>query len=225
MSSLPVTLRKNFRSQQGVVDWVNRVFPHVFPKSSDISSGAIVYEASEATLPPLDGDAVSVHPFLENDPAGEAEQMVRLVRAAAAEGPGGTTAILVRSRNHLTSVLKALRDADIGYRAVEIEALGERPEVKDLYALTRALVYTADRVSWLAVLRAPWCGLRLDDLYALCADNFTPTIIEFMQDDQRIDKLSGNAQLRLFRVRDVLVRALQERLGFALIESKALLAE
>ncbi len=212
----PVTLRKNFRSQQGIVDWVNRVFPHVFPRNSDISSGAIVYEASEATLPRLDGDAVSVHAFLENDPAAEAERIVGLVRAAAAETPGGTTAILVRSRNHLTSVLEALRDADIGYRAVEIDALRERPEVKDLYALTRALVYIADRVSWLAVLRAPWCGLRLDDLYALCADDFTRTIIEFMRDDKRVGELSGNAQLRLFRVRDVLNRALQERGRYSL---------
>jgi ATP-dependent exoDNAse (exonuclease V) beta subunit len=50
---------------------------------------------------------------------------------------------------------------------VEIEALGERPEVQDVLMLARALTHLGDRVAWLAVLRAPWCGLLLADLLHL----------------------------------------------------------
>ena len=79
-------------------------------------------------------------------------------------------AVLVRSRSLLGDIVAELKDETKGaipFRAVDIEALGERQEVLDLFALTRALLHPADRVAWLAVLHAPWCGLGLADLHTL----------------------------------------------------------
>lgn len=83
-------------------------------------------------------------------------------------------AVLARARKHLTSITAELsRDhgsGSIPFRAVDIDVLNERPEVLDALALTRALLHPADRVAWLAVLRAPWCGLSLADLLHLTGD-------------------------------------------------------
>ena len=65
----------------------------------------------------------------------------------------------MRNRASLDDIVPALRKAGIRYRAIEIEPLGERQVVQDLYALTRALTHLGDRVAWLSLLRAPWVGL------------------------------------------------------------------
>ena len=65
---------------------------------------------------------------------------------------------------------------------MDIEQLDERQEVLDLFALTRALLHPADRVAWLAVLRAPWCGLELAELHVLAgADD--PSLAERCVED------------------------------------------
>jgi len=76
----------------------------------------------------------------------------------------------VRNRGHLEQIVPRLKERGLRFRAIEIEPLGHRQVVQDLLALTRALAHPADRLAWLAVLRAPWCGLTLADLCALvCA--------------------------------------------------------
>jgi ATP-dependent exoDNAse (exonuclease V) beta subunit len=78
-------------------------------------------------------------------------------------------AVLGRTRSALVPVAEALRAASIPYSAVELEELKERPEVQDALALARALLNVQDRVAWLGVLRAPWCGLSLEDLHTLAS--------------------------------------------------------
>ena len=76
-------------------------------------------------------------------------------------------AVLGRTHKALAPIAAALREAQIPFRAVELEELRERPEILDALALARALLNPQDRVAWLGVLRAPWCGLSLADLHAL----------------------------------------------------------
>ena len=190
----PLTLSTNFRSQAKIVEWVNQVFPDVLPAAADEASGAVPYSPSVAFHEATPDGEPALETFADRD--GEASRVVELVKAAQ-----GKTAILVRNRSHLDAIVPALKDAGIRFRAVEIEQLGEKQVVQDLYALTRALTHLADRVAWLAILRSPWCGLTLDELSAFFEGRSDRTIWELMQEAPR-----------LARMREVLAPALADRL-------------
>ncbi|MFB3827358.1 MAG: UvrD-helicase domain-containing protein [Bryobacteraceae bacterium] len=201
----PLKLSANFRSDAGIVNWVNRVFPEVLAGAEDMATGAVPFSESVARRPAGKGCAVTIHPFLGADPAAEAARVVEIVRAAK----GLKTAILVRARTHLEEIVPALRAAGLRFRAVDIDCLAETPVVQDLLALTRALLHPGDRIAWLAVLRAPWCGLTLADLHALAADQPDAAVWDLVCDPER--PLSPGGRARLERTRDALGNALSRR--------------
>lgn len=198
-----LSLSANFRSQSGIVDWVNSAFAAIFPRVEDAARGAVPLAPAEAVHPLLDGPAVSVHPRIAREDEGEALQVVELVRQARRSRPEGTTAILVRSRTHLARILPALRDAGISWQAQDIDLLAERPVARDLISLTRALLHPHDRLNWLSVLRAPWCGLTLQDLHALCGGR-SESISSMLTDGESLGRLSQDGRLRAARVAEIL---------------------
>lgn len=218
----PLDLTVNFRSQAGVVDWVNRIFSNAFPAHVDISRGAVPYAPAVAVHPLQQGNAVSIDVF-EDDPARlqEAEQVAARVIAAQSNTPQGVIAILVRGRAHLLEILPALREQDIHWRATDIEPLAACMPVIDLMSLTRAMLNPADRIAWLALLRAPWCGLALDDLLhvvttplaenPLPAGQRWPLIIEQLRHFRSCPALSVTGQRILARVTEVIFTGWQQR--------------
>ena len=206
-----IALRANFRSQAGIVDWVNATFPRSMPRRDDPSAGAVAYAPSVPVHAARDGDAVRVHPFFDGDREGEAARVVDIVRKAHAGDAKATVAVLVRTRSHLAEIVPQLKAAGIAFRAIEIEGLAHRPVVQDLLALTRAFSHPADRTAWLSVLRAPWCGLTLADLSTL-VEGGEGTVHELMHDAARIGALSADGRDRLERTRDVLDRHISGRL-------------
>jgi len=207
----PLTLSVNFRSQAGVVEWVNRAFGALMPAEEDAASGAVPYSPSRAQHLALPGEAVRVHALLENDRAAEARRVVDLVREARAQDPQQRIAILVRGRGHLAQIVPQLQAQGLMPQAIEIEALAHRPVVRDLHALTRALLHPAERIAWLALLRAPWCGLTVTDLEALAGRDHRATLWELIERDDVRAGLSADARARVERVHAVLARALSER--------------
>ena len=207
----PVALSSNFRSQSGIVDWVNAAFVRIMPAVENVASGAVPYTASVATREALAGEAVSVHPLFNDDGLAEAQRVTQIVSAARAADPAAKVAILIRTRGHLREIVPALKAAGLRFRAIDIESLGQRPVVQDLLALTRALAHPADRVAWLAVLRAPWCGLTLADVHVLAAADPQMTLWTAMQDETRIAQLTADGRARLERVRVALAMSLALR--------------
>jgi ATP-dependent exoDNAse (exonuclease V) beta subunit len=206
----PLTLTLNFRSHSGIVDWVNSVFERVLPAHEDPASGAVPFSPSVATSPAPSGKAVMIH-GLHSDRRGEAQRVVELVATARAEDPTQVIAVLVRSRNHLSHIVPALKDAGLRFRAIDIEPLTHRPAVQDLHALTRALLHPADRAAWLSVLRAPWCGLTLFDLETLVGEAREGVLWARMTDPDVIARLSADGQARAARLVEALSAAREHR--------------
>lgn len=215
-------LSSNFRSQKKLVDWFNQIFVQIFPPLESITTGAICYSKAEALRPETPEPAVELHPVLiePGDAAGkqrQADKVVEVIKQIWGRDNSRTIAILARNRRHLDHILPTLRASGFRYRGVDLEALESRPIVRDLVSLTRALLHPADRVAWLSILRAPWCGLSGGDLYEIgkidedLQPDSTNTIYERLQSLDNIDGLSQDGRQRLQQLVETLDRALAER--------------
>ena len=206
-----LVLRRNFRSDPELVDWANRIFPGVLGRTSDPWRGVVGFVPAIAACPSRAGTAVTFDAFA--DAQGEAQAIVGHVRAALESG-AESVAILVRARAHLDVLLPQLRGAEIPYAAVDLDVLGQRQAIQDLVALTHALIQPADRLAWLSVLRAPWCGLALPDLFAMVAaadGGFGGSIAALIHAKGPIAELSADGQARFARLAAVLAPALEAR--------------
>lgn len=212
----PLTLSVNFRSVPGIVNWVNEHFPKIFPAYEDIATGAVTYSPSIATVDTLDTSAVTLHTYINPGETTAAARIVELIQQLKQEKPDETIAILVRSRTHLAMIIPALKKAELPYKAIDIDPLTTRPVIQDLMALTRALLHPADRIAWLAILRAPWCGLELSDLILIAGEHPNVTILEQLQKTAVIQTLSNEGQQRLARMMSILQIKLADRHRFSL---------
>ncbi|APV48333.1 hypothetical protein BWI17_00715 [Betaproteobacteria bacterium GR16-43] len=205
-----VRIRTNFRSRAGIVEWVNRHFPNILRGGEDTDEGAVEYAESSPHHPTEPQPAVVWHPFLGTDQSlahdREAQRVVEIVEAALAEDAEQSIAILVRARTHLDKIVVALRKGKVRFRAVDIEPLEGKQVIQDLLAVTRALSHPADRIAWLGLLRAPWCGMTLADLLALIGSEPSSreggrrTVWELMHDATRLAALTPDGRVRLERI-------------------------
>lgn len=230
----PLRLEVNFRSQPEVIEWVNHTFSRIMPGLDEASGDEVPYSASVAFATDHEENArhthVTWHPQYtrknsaadEDEPSSPAEReaarVVNIIQARRQEKASAEIAILVRNRTHLQEIVPALKAAGIEFRAVEIDPLKERPVVTDLLALTRAVLHPADRIAWLTLLRAPWCGLTLGDMAVLTAQvahddraGIGRSVWQIICDDAQIALLPADARRRLLTLRDVMASALQQR--------------
>jgi ATP-dependent helicase/nuclease subunit A len=241
---LPVSrlqLTANFRSQRGLVKDFNETFSLLFPREVNVTNPEDVpYVEAKAVRQTSQTKSLNVvwhsRVLASGTEPEEAKKQRRRETKLEAQNiraivedwrsrslPKGRSepwriAVLVRSRKLLTNIVAELTDVSKGaipYRAVDIEGLGEKQEVLDIFALTRALLHPADRVAWFAVLHAPWCGLGLADLHMLAGTD-DPVWAERCVEDvvaERGDLLTEESCARLARVWPVLQAARNHRSG------------
>lgn len=210
----PVQLSVNFRSQQGLVEWVNQTFAQVFPPVDNTNLGAISYSPSIPHLPGRDGDAVTLTAFA-GDPAAarqaEARWLADQMTQLRAVEPGSSIAILVRNRSHLQEVVVALREKQVDFQAIDIDPLKDHPSIRDLTALTRALCHLGDRTAWLALLRSPLCGLDLAQLEHIAQGGPNTLIWDNLKKAGLLNGLADEAQQRVYGLVSVMRDSLRWR--------------
>jgi ATP-dependent helicase/nuclease subunit A len=233
----PLQLTANFRSQAALVTDFNDVFDLLFPRPDDqgLQGGEGIdvpfVEANAIREQTVDKGIVWHATIFAADNSRndhgvmEAREIRRIVedRLAMALPEGRNDphdlkpwriAVLGRARSHLAAVIKEFKRDDgagpLPFRGIDLDPLDELPEVLDALALTRALLHPADRVAWLAVLHAPWCGLGLADLLALTGEgdqtDAGATIPSLVR--ARRGKLTGQGQRLIDRAWPVLETAM-----------------
>jgi ATP-dependent helicase/nuclease subunit A len=198
----PLRLTTNFRSTAPIVEWVENQFAVIMPED-DRRLGAVKFRHSVASRGGR-GATPQLLAFIEDSGQAEASEIVRILKKTSASHNVG---ILVRSRAHVSAILPALRNAGIPYQAIEIDQLAGEQHVLDVISLARAISHVGDRVSWLACLRAPWCGLTLADLATLAEGQSTQTILDLLSDPDRIARLSPQGRPRAIRTTETLREA------------------
>lgn len=215
----PLELTRNFRSQAGVVDWVNRVFARILPRQDVPERGEVSHTRAEAVHPPLSDEPVSVHLFEDDDDPGvrEADWLAGEIATLRETDPEASIAILVRARNHVHNLIVALQRRGLSFIARDLQKIQRSPAVMDLLSLTRWLANPADNVAALALLRAPFCGLGLAEIHDLLAAQPRPFSLRAAL-QQAPELLSGAA---LQRARALLIAldwadARRDRLALAI---------
>lgn len=231
-------LSANFRTEPALVKHLNDVFEKVFAvdDGSGLKHAGAVPARQETAI--AGGPLCRVHldfvpaaaPFrrltseqmasVKDAEKRQVQEIVQLVQSyqpdieqAKKEGKKFRIAVLGRTHKALLPIAEGLREAVIPFRAIDLEPLANRPEVTDALGLARAFLNPEDRVAWLGVLRAPWCGIPLEELHRLTsADDHSvfsrpvPQVAE-----ERLHLLSADCQVAVRRVLDAASEAVYMR--------------
>jgi len=210
----PLQLARNFRSVPDLIQWTNGAFGSLFPKSDDLRASAVAFTSSLAGLTSgsaIDNGCVELRLFPSEDRESETAAITERIVELRSRDPNATVAILVAARTHAAPIMLALESQGTDAIGVDLVPLHDLSIVRDLVALLQALHHLGDRTAWLAVLRAPWCGLTLETLTGISqrADKQLPW--EALSDRARLKHIPRTEVTRLARVREVLATALQTR--------------
>lgn len=210
----PLRLLRNFRSTPALIEWTNETFGRLFPRADDLRESAVAFTPSLAGKPPEaagEGGCIELCLLAGAGREAEAEAIVSRVADLKRRDGQASIAILVAARSHARAIVAGLHARAIDAIGVELVPLAEVPTVRDLVALTRALCHLGDRTAWLAVLRAPWCGVSLATLTRLSARGDPRLICEALREPDRLEACAAEERARLERVTRVLEEGLLQR--------------
>ena len=202
-------LSSNFRSQAGIVNWVNANFKNVAQPSVAIKGIATKDIATKIELNNTD-DSVQI--IGKTTAAEEIDFICNQIKAIIATADNNTIAVLVRYRDQIPFIANALTTNDIAINATETQKLNSQFCILDIASLCQCLYFEHDRLSWIALLRSPLIGLTAKDILFLTRNlndaKTMPSIWHNLQHYRQIPNLSQPAMLILKKVVPILAIAM-----------------
>jgi ATP-dependent helicase/nuclease subunit A len=186
-----VYISTNFRSRKELIDFTNDLFSKTIMAHPNLEVDEVSFLEAQPAPEMLTQDPGTIKLTLlskEEDPTlsrlKEAAWLAGAVNQADQDPRSGSIGILLFARTHLPLYLKALYEQGLQVQVQEGLNLEDRPEVQDLFALTRSLVRPQDDLAWASMVRSAWCWLGLDDLLQISQlpmSSFAEKVMSFAQ--------------------------------------------
>jgi ATP-dependent helicase/nuclease subunit A len=209
-------LESNFRSCEKIIDWCNRNMPVIFPQENS-DKGAVPYLPFTYGNLKVEGDGVSIH-YLQTNAftksslfRAEAKYVAEKIESLRKKTPSLKIAVLTRTRLTIKEILREMQHKEIPFEAIGIDQVKDEQIYQDIMSLTKALYRLDDKTHWIAILRAPWCGLDLKSLSLLFEYNHDKDAWDIINDPNITNKLDENNKKRLYFLRDVIARTIGYR--------------
>ena len=210
-------LTTNFRSNKSIVEINNSIFSQIFPNEDNLLQGAITFSKSTSASKKEPKDVVNFYPYSYDQDLKESEQVVDIIKDSLKDNPNQEIAVLVKSRIHLKEIISSLQSHKINFEAIKTEPLKLNLFTRDLISLARSLLSLGDRLAWLSILRAPWCGLTLEDLLIVSNSN-EMTIFHQLNSKKLIEKLSEDGIQRSQHLYQAIEGAIMNEGRFSFVE-------
>ncbi len=158
-----VSLLKNYRSNQVILDTAYRLIKHNDPDTLEARLG--ISKKLVAAKTPTRVNPVNLS--ITNSVTEEADYVAREIDKLKKDYKFSDFAILVRANNHADAFIQALGRFDIPYQFLGPATLYKQPEVKDLIAYLKLLNNPTDSVSLYRVLTMEIFDVAIKDLIFL----------------------------------------------------------
>ena len=172
---IPLTLSTNFRQNKSLVDFTNELFTKIFPSEPSLEEGAIPFTASIG----LKKDPGHVHALLwqhddVTDPSAYDVTYVETLHQNT--DPDESIGLLVRTRARLYPFIH--KDITYPIHTVDVIDAQQHPILRDALELLTLMMHPMDVHSWQHILRSPWVGLSLKDLFTLGKNSSLPEALQ-----------------------------------------------
>ena len=200
-----IELDRNFRTDKNLVRSVGELITNNLINFEDIK-----YKKSYSDITLKDADFKAV----DTKNIERSQYIINLIKELSNKHKNYNIAVLANNRLELIPIIDKLNKQNIIFNSKNIYSLNKQWLISDLLSLLKALKNKDDKISWLSILRAPWCGLLLDDLLLISEENKHKLVWQTINDKNIQAKFSNCSRKRIKHFIDALLPAISEQGSF-----------